>query len=299
MIEVLSPGPQATIQDGGRSGHGHLGVPRAGAMDPLALSQANRLVGNPAETAAIEFLLGGFTIRFTEAASFSLTGAPVAAYLGPTPVSRNRWTYARPGDALTAGPPAYGLWTYLAVAGGIDVPPVLSSRSTDSLSGLGPPPLAPRDVLPVGSGGGTPAVPSDVFVENASAGRRLELSFHWGPRADWFTEETCRTFRTATWRVSSEVDRVAARLTGPRLPHQCLEQLPTEGVHPGSIQVPPSGQPLVFLANHPPTGGYPVIGVLCERDLGRMAQAAPGTMVSMRATRAGDGTRRMNKEGSW
>lgn len=295
---MLSTGLQATIQDNGRPGHGHLGVPRAGAMDRLALAQANRLVGNPPDTAAVEFLLGGLTVRFTEAVSFCLAGAPVAAYLNSAPVSRNAWTYARPGDVLTAGPPAYGLWSYLAVAGGIDVEPVLSSRSTDSLSGLGPAPLAPGDLLPIGSVEGTPAVPSDVFVENVSAGQRLELGFHWGPRDDWFTGQARRMFRTATWRVSSEVNRIAARLTGPRLCHQRLDQLPTEGVHPGSIQVPPSGQPLVFLANHPPTGGYPVIGVLCESDLGRMAQAAPGTMVTMRVTRSGGRTRRPNEEGS-
>jgi biotin-dependent carboxylase-like uncharacterized protein len=285
LIDVLATGPQATVQDGGRSGYGHLGVPRAGAMDPLALAQANRLVGNPPDAAAIEFLMGGFALRFTEAVAFSLAGAPAPAWLGRAPVPRNAWTYARPGDVLTSGRPAYGLWTYLAVAGGVDVPPVLSSRSTDSLSGLGPAPLASGDVLPTGPCRGAPSMPSDVFVENASAQPLLELGFHWGPRDDWFTAAARRTFVTTTWQVSTEVNRIAARLTGPRVEHSRHDQLPTEGVHPGSIQVPPSGQPLVFLANHPPTGGYPVIGVLHEADLGRMAQAAPGTMVTMRVAR--------------
>ncbi|MGW3471607.1 5-oxoprolinase subunit C family protein [Saccharopolyspora sp. NPDC000995] len=284
-MEVLTPGPQATVQDGGRAGCGHLGVPRAGAMDPLALAQANRLVGNRPDAAAIEFLLGGLAVRFTEPVGFSLAGAPVPAYLGTMPVPRNTWTYARAGDVLTTGQPAYGLWTYLAVAGAIAVPPVLSSRSTDSLSGLGPPPLRLGDVLPIGSCRGTPGTPSDVFVENSSSSARLDLEIHWGPRDDWFTDEARRTFVTATWLVSTEVNRIAARLTGPRLDQSRHDQLPTEGVHPGSIQVPPSGQPLVFLANYPPTGGYPVIGVVSEPDLGRMAQAAPGTMVTMRAAR--------------
>jgi biotin-dependent carboxylase-like uncharacterized protein len=287
-MEVISTGLQATVQDGGRNGYCHLGVPRAGAMDPLALAQANRLVGNPQETAAIEFLMGGLTVRFTASVGFSLTGAPVPARLGRVPVLRNTWTYARPGDVLTTGRPLYGLWTYLAVRGGIDVPPMLSSRSTDSLSGLGPPPLATGDVIPIGPGSGTPCTPSDVFTENASAGSRIELGFRWGPHHDRFTDGACRTFATTTWMISTEVNRVAARLTGPRLEHRRHDQLPTEGVHPGSIQVPPSGQPLVFLANHPPTGGYPVIGVVCEPDLGRMAQAAPGTMVTMRVVRPSD-----------
>jgi biotin-dependent carboxylase-like uncharacterized protein len=282
----MRPGLRATVQDGGRVGHGHLGVPRAGAMDGLALAQANRLVGNPSMASAIEFMLGGLTIRFQRSAAFALTGAPVAASLGRRPVPLNTWVYARPGEVLSTGRTCYGLWSYLAVAGGIEVPTVLASRSTDTLSGLGPPPIAAGDVLLVGDRRGSPHTPADVFTTNATPARRIELRFRWGPRDDWFSSESRRVFVSATWTVSSDVDRIAARLTGPALVHSRKDQLPTEGVHLGSVQVPPSGQPLVFLANHPPTGGYPIIGVLHEDDVGRMAQAAPGTQVVLRPVAA-------------
>ncbi|MBC3191083.1 biotin-dependent carboxyltransferase family protein [Pseudonocardia sp. C8] len=286
MIEIVRTGPQATVQDAGRVGHGHLGVPRAGAMDLRALEQANRLVGNPPGTAAIEILLGGVAIRFHADVSFALTGAPLVATLHGRPVHRNAWTYARRGEELVVcGRPLFGLYSYLAVAGGIAVEPVLSSRSTDSLSGLGPPALAAGDVLPIGSERGVPSEPGDVLLETASPDTVLDVRFQWGPRSDWFTGAARARLASTRWTISNEVNRIAARLTGPALEYARTDQLPTEGVHPGSVQVPPSGLPLLFLANHPPTGGYPVIAVVCERDLPRIAQAPPGTILSMRPVR--------------
>ena len=286
MIEILRTGPQATVQDTGRGGLGHLGVPSAGAMDLRALGQANRLVGNSPEAAAIESLLGGLSVRFTTDVCFAITGAPVVADVQGRPVDRNTWTYARSGEVLAVpGRPLYGLYSYLAVAGGVDVAPVLTSRSTDSLSGLGPPALTAGDLLPIGTERGVPSEPGDVLVETATPDRALEVRFSWGPRHDWFTTAARSRFASARWAVSSEVNRIAARLTGPRLDLTREDQLPTEGVHPGSVQVPPSGQPLLFLANHPPTGGYPVIAVVCDQDLPRISQAPPGTMLTMRPVR--------------
>src|SRR5690606_3638711 len=194
-------------------GFGHLGVPRAGAIDLRALGQANRLVGNPVDTAAIEFLLGGLSVRFATDACFALAGAPVTADLQGRPVDRNAWTRARAGDILAVpGRAAFGMASVLVVAGGIGVEAVLSSQSTDSLSGLGAAPLAAGDLLPIGSARGIPAEPSDVLLEATSPDRALEVHFYWGPRDDWFTEEARAMFASTRWVVSAEVNRIAARL---------------------------------------------------------------------------------------
>ena len=283
MIQVLAPGMQATVQDMGRVGYGHLGVPRAGAMDPLSLSLANRLVGNSASAAGIEFLMGNFQVRFLTSVSFALTGAPVEAYLDGRTIDRNVWAYASAGQILNAGRPLFGLRTYLAVAGGIDVKPVLSSRSTDSLSGVGPAALAVGEFLPVGVDTGEPQTPVDVVIETWTPASCLNLYFRWGPRQDWFTEESRWLFTAAAWEVSTETNRIATRLVGPTIEYSADRQLPTEGVHLGSVQIPRSGQPIVFLANHPPTGGYPDIGVVRAIDVVRLAQATPATRVRMHA----------------
>lgn len=284
MITIVSPGLQATIQDLGRSGYGHLGVPTAGAADRDSLTLANRLVGNAEGAAAIEFLLGGFEIEFGCARVFALTGAPVAASLDGRPVAHNSRLFAGPGQRLRARGPVFGLRTYLALAGGIAVPEVLGSRSTDSLSGIGPAPLAPGDTLPLGRPTGTaPACDIAIPWTTCSPNTMLEVRFHWGPREGWFDPETRALFAATRWQVSSEIDRIAARLLGPSLRYPTGRQLPTEGLHLGSVQVPASGQPIVHLANHPPTGGYPVIGVVHTDDVARIAQSPPGTVLRLRA----------------
>ncbi|MGI8459457.1 MAG: biotin-dependent carboxyltransferase family protein [Propionibacteriaceae bacterium] len=275
MIEIVRPGWEATVQDHGRCGLAHLGVPRAGAADRRSFDLGNRLLGNAVGAAALEFLLGGFVVRFTAATTFVITGAPVPAALDDRPMASDTWTYARPGQRLTAGPPPDGLRTYLGVGGGIATTPVLGSRSTDTLSGMGPGRLVAGDVLPVGPSPRAPGRPTDVVWSPCRPGPSV-LRFRWGPRHDWFTSAAREAFVASGWTVSTQIDRVGARLLGPKLTTIDERQLPSEGQLLGSVQVPPSGQPIVLLANHAPTGGYPVIGVVQQADVAVLAQLPPG-----------------------
>ncbi|WP_236647417.1 biotin-dependent carboxyltransferase family protein, partial [Micromonospora sicca] len=174
VIEVLRAGALTTVQDQGRPGYAHLGVPRSGALDPAALRLANRLVGNPERAAGLEITLTGCDLRFERAACVALTGAEVGVRIDPEPAGRRPPDAGRPGDVgrplslpagavLRIGPARAGLRTWLAVSGGIEVPPVLGSRATDTLSGLGPPPVRDGDRLPLGEPVGHPA-PVDVTV---------------------------------------------------------------------------------------------------------------------------------------
>ena len=177
------------------------------------------------------------------------------------------------GAVLDIGPARAGVRTYLAVAGGIDVPPVLGSRSTDTLSGLGPAPLRDGDTLPLGPPTG-PAAPV-WFTPPLDREPRLRVTL--GPRDDWFTADALDVLATATWTVSTRSNRVAARLEGPKLTRATTDELPSEGLVLGAVQVPIGGEPLVFLADHPTTGGYPVIAVVTRPGLDALAQAPPGT----------------------
>ena len=179
--------------------------------------------------------------------------------------------------------PPRGLRSYLAMRGGIDVPAVLGSRSTDTLSGLGPAPLRAGDRLAVGSLAG-----EEPFVDIAAVGAPAErpvLRVLPGPRRDWLAPEAWAELGRAEWTVSTDSDRVGVRLAGPRLARARDDELPSEGLVPGAVQVPPDGAPVLFLADHPVTGGYPVLAVVVTADLGAAAQLRPGDVVRFRAVR--------------
>ncbi|MFG1699009.1 biotin-dependent carboxyltransferase family protein [Nonomuraea sp. NPDC049309] len=281
MIEVVAPGPYATVQDLGRPGFAHLGVPCSGAADAPALRLGNRLVGNAERLAGIELTFGGARLRFADAAWVAVTGAPleVRAAGGPQ-AARVRPGMGAPfwvpaGAELRFGLPSAGLRTYVAVRGGIAVEPVLGSRSTDSLSGLGPPPLRAGTVLPVGVPDGM------ITVDQAPlpAPRPPVLRVVPGPRDDWFEPGALKVLCDRPYEVSQDSNRVGVRLLGAELARARQGELPSEGMVTGAIQVPPSGQPIVFLADHPPTGGYPVIAVVLSADLPVAAQLRPGDRV--------------------
>lgn len=289
LIEVLRAGALTTVQDQGRPGYAHLGVPHSGALDPAALRLANRLVGNPATAAGLEITLTGCVLRVTRAVSVALTGAPVEVLVEQPAAGRAGGagaTERRPGDVgrplslaagavLRIGPARAGLRTWLAVSGGIAVEPVLGSRATDTLSGLGPPPLRDGDRLPLGPPVGPPA-PVDLTV-TPPVPAELRLALRLGPRHHWFGDTALDLlFRTA-YAISPLSNRVGARLVGATLPRAAAGELPSEGLVLGAVQVPPDGQPLIFLADHPTTGGYPVVGVV--DDVTPLAQARPGTTV--------------------
>jgi biotin-dependent carboxylase-like uncharacterized protein len=278
MIEVVRAGALTTVQDEGRAGHAHLGVPAAGALDGPALRLANRLVGNERAAAGLEITVSGCRLRVHKTTFVAVTGAPVARLkVDGRSVDAGVPVPVPAGAVVDIGPAQTGVRTYLAVAGGIDVPPVLGSRSTDTLSGLGPAPLRDGDTLPVGPPTG-PAAP--VWFTPGEPPRATALRVTLGPRDAWFTDDAITTLTTATWTVSVESNRVAARLEGAHLARANDNELPSEGLVLGAVQVPASGEPLVFLADHPTTGGYPVIGVVHPDDLPLLAQSRPGTTIT-------------------
>jgi biotin-dependent carboxylase-like uncharacterized protein len=279
VIEVLRTGPLATVQDLGRPGHAALGVGLSGAADRRALRLANRLVGNPEGAAAIEITFGGFAARFEDLARVALAGAPCDV----TPGAMHEPIYLRPGSELRVGPPEAGLRTYLAVAGGIDVEPVLGSRATDTLAGLGPERLDAGARLPVGPARGE--APGVDAVPVAAPVADPVLRVLPGPRADWFADDAVSRLLGEPWEVTSDADRVGIRLDGPRLERTeaaAERELPSEGMVTGALQVPPSGRPVLFLADHPVTGGYPVIAVVVEDDIPAAAQVRPGATIRFR-----------------
>jgi biotin-dependent carboxylase-like uncharacterized protein len=277
---IKDPGPLATIQDTGRVGYSKLGVGRSGAVDRSSFALANRLVGNAPTAAALEVTMGGLSLVARRCLYVSLTGAATDARLDGFQQGHHTAFMIRPGQTLSLGVPVAGVRTYLAVRGGIAVDPVLGSRSTDTLAELGPVPLRAGMELPVGDlSGPFPATDFAPVFEPMSGD--LTADFLWGPREFWFTSHALSTLCSTAWQVDTASNRVGVRLQGPVLERLRLEELPSEGVAVGSIQVPPSG-PIVFLDDHPVTGGYPVVGVVRRASLDRIAQLRPGQSVRFR-----------------
>src|SRR5450755_749278 len=309
-LEVVRPGPLATIQDLGRTGYGHLGVPPSGAADPASLRLANRLVGNADGAAGLEFTLGRAELRFHADALVAVTGAatPVgitASGGGAAEATLDSAFAVLAGSVLRLGAPAAGLRTYLAVGGGIEVPAVLGSRSADLLSGLGPRPLRAGDWLPIGADRLPRGATSRGSTEprawhrgglagpSAPAGRDGVVSVRIlaGPRDDWFGPEALRALTAEAYQVTPASNRTGLRLAGPALARARTGELPSEGMVTGALQVPHDGQPILLLADHPTSGGYPVIAVVHSADIGRAAQLRPGQHIRFElvAAPAGDG----------
>ncbi|MFJ8184165.1 biotin-dependent carboxyltransferase family protein [Streptomyces sp. NPDC096105] len=283
-LSVVRAGALTTVQDRGRPGHAHLGVPRSGALDGPAAALANRLVGNGPDAAVLETTLGGCSLRPRSAVTVAVTGAPCRVRVDGRPAAWGAPVRVRAGAVLDVGPAVLGVRAYVAVSGGVAVEPVLGSRSTDLLSGLGPAPLADGTVLPLGAPTGRHAR-VDVAPQ-AAPPAELVLRVTPGPRDDWFTAEALRRFLSGTFFVSPASNRIGLRTTGPVLERARCDELPSEGMVLGAVQVPPAGTPVIFLADHPTTGGYPVIAVVHAADLSAAAQARPGTPVRFVAARA-------------
>ncbi len=286
-IEVLEGGPLTTVQDAGRSGLGHLGVAPSGFLDAPAARLANRLVGNAEDDALLETTGRGPTVALNPGAAsilIAVTGAPAPSEIEGSRVDHQTPTLLQPGQTLRVGTVTAGVHSYLAFRGGLLVEPVLGSRSTDLLSGLGPPPLRAGQRLPLGTP--TRDVPSADVVAVAGIDPDPVLGIHPGPADAWFEPSALNALTSARWTVSPTSGRVGLRLIGPKLSRLRDRELPPEGMVTGALQVPPDGQPVLLLADHPTTGGYPVIAVVAERDLARAAQAAPGTPLRFRLAAA-------------
>jgi len=281
-LEVLETGPLTLVQDLGRPGLAAIGVGRSGAADRTSYRLGARLVAHDTGRAALEIVLGGLAARVQGGLTLALTGAAAPATVDDHPVPHDAPLHLDDGQVLRLGMPSAGLRTYLTVRGGLAVPKVLGSSSTDTMSGLGPDPVRAGDVLSVADYlGDYPNV--DVAPVPLPSGDRVVLDMLPGPRLDWFAD--ARVLVEQTWRVSSNSNRVGVRLEGEalgRTSERQDEELPSEGMVRGCVQVPPNGQPVLFLADHPVTGGYPVAAVVTSPDVDRAAQLQPGQEVRLR-----------------
>lgn len=283
-LEILHTGPLALIQDLGRVGLAHLGVTRSGAADRRSHTLANRLVANPDDRATIEVTLGGFSARVRGGdVDIAVTGADPSPKVGETMFGANSIQHVRDGEVISLGVPQSGLRSYVAVRGGIDVRPVVGSRSYDVLSAIGPLPLQPGDVLPVGEHSEEYPEVDQAPVAPISE-RIVELMVVPGPRDDWLTDPDALVH--TVWMASDRSDRVGMRLEGRPLTHRNPgRQLRSEGATRGAIQVPPNGLPVILGPDHPVTGGYPVVGVIADEDIDKVAQVRPGQHVRLHWSR--------------
>lgn len=277
-LEILRTGPLAVVQDLGRAGLAHLGVGRSGAADRRSHRLANRLVANPDDRATVEVTFGGFCARVRGGdVDIAVTGADTNPTVDGITFGTNSIQHVRDGQVISLGAPRAGLRTYLAVRGGICVEPVLGSRSYDVMSAIGPSPLAAGDRLPIGEH--TDDYPELDQAPVAAITRHLvELRAVPGPRDDWFVDPDALVH--TIWMASDRSDRVGMRLEGRPLQYRYPDrQLPSEGATRGAIQVPPNGLPVILGPDHPVTGGYPVVGVVIDDDVDKVAQVRPGQYV--------------------
>lgn len=283
-LEVLRTGPLALIEDLGRPGLAHLGVSPSGAADRRSHKLANRLLANPDDRATIEITFGGFAARVCGGdIDIAVTGAETNPTVDGISFGTNSIQHVRNGQIISLGTPRSGLRTYLGVRGGIDVAPVLGSRSYDVLAKIGPAPLSVGDLLGVGERIGE-YPETDQAPVAAIHNDVVELRVAPGPRDEWFTDPDIMV-RT-NWLVTNRSDRVGMRLTGMPLDYRRPDRhLPAEGAVRGAIQVPPNGFPIILGPDHPVTGAYPVVGVVIERDLDTLAQVRPGQTVRMHWSR--------------
>ena len=297
VLEVLQPGPLTLVEDLGRPGNAHIGVTASGALDRGALRLANRLVGNDEDAAGLEVLFGGFTARFSAHCWFAVTGAWGAITLDGSAVDPNTATAAGAGSVLNIDSATRGVRFYLSVRGGVAVEAVLGSRSTDLLSSLGPAPVASGDRLALGDEPARPIPLLDFVPVEPPDDGLVTLRALPGPRSDWFTHDAVDAFFEREWAVSAASNRIGTRLEivrGPAhvagrppeppivLERRVARELPSEPMVAGAVQVSPDGLPTVLLADHPVTGGYPVIAVVADRALDVFAQLRPGQRVQFR-----------------
>lgn len=289
MIEVQSGGALNLVQDLGRPGHLPIGVSGSGAMDSPALALANWMVGNPASAAGIEIAIFPFRVRFGRTAVFAVTGATAELRLDGRRLSSWWSARAQAGEVLTIAPPELGSRVYLGLRGGIEVPLVLGSRSTDLKSGFGGfqgRGLRKGDRLAFG---GAPsydgaanfgiAPPSRIRFGEELASGTVTVRALAGAEIEHFTEEAVRALQVAEYKLTADCNRQGYRLDGVALQTRRPVELLSHGLVPGTVQVPPSGQPIIQLAEANTCGGYPKIANVIEPDLWRLAQLRPGQRV--------------------
>ncbi len=286
VLAVVSPGLYTTVQDLGRPGHRWLGIPASGAMDPLALQVANIAAGNPPHAPALEITAPGPVLRVLDDCRIAVAGADLSCAVDGVAVAPGSVVALRGGRTVEFGAPRAGMWAYLALAGGFDVPIILGSASTyvpGSLGGHGGRRLREGDLLgtrqPAKTGRGQD-VPQVSLPDGQVTVRVIP-----GPQDDWVSDETRTTFLREPYRITPQGDRSGMRLDGRTLTHRrATAEFLSDGVLPGAVQVPSGGQPIVIMPDGPTTGGYPKIASVISADLRLVAQSPPGTRVSFRAS---------------
>lgn len=291
-LTVIAPGLLTTVQDLGRWGHQASGVPVAGAMDPFSHRVANALAGNNPDAATLEITLAGPTLLFNSAVAFAVAGAEFDLFLDEQLVSSHTAARTRPGSVLRFGTRRRGARAYLAVAGGVDVPRVLGSRSTHMPSGMGGfdgRALRRGDRVPVGRPRGAALATSAERANAATAGaaetdhdtdgNSIVIRVLPGPQHDRFAGDALETLVTSAYTVDAASDRMGYRLVGATIPRTLRAEIISDATPLGSIQVPANGQPLLLMADRQTTGGYPKLATVISADIGLAGQAAPGSRV--------------------
>ncbi len=282
-LRVTRADRPALFQDLGRPGLASQGVSESGALDRTSMIEANRCLGNPRDAAVIEVLFGGFAIKADRPVTVAATGAPCPLTIRSAAGGESSANFASPialdaGDELVLGIPPEGMMSYLALRGGFDVQPVLGSAATDTLAKVGPAPIGSGDVLVAAERRSLAVLQTHAEQRRLPrAGEVVTLDIVLGPRTDWFTEQGVATLTSQEWDVTPQSSRVGMRLDGTvAIERSDNAELPSEGTALGAIQVPHSGQPVLFLADHPLTGGYPVIGVVASHHLDLAGQIPIG-----------------------
>lgn len=289
VLEILQSGMQTLLQDEGRVQQFSLGVGVGGALDKYAMHLANRCVGNPDNATVLEILNGGFKAKILAPMVIAITGAQGQVHVdyadgtsGFLPCSKA--VALDQGDVMQIAQPTHGLRHYVAIRGGIAAEPILGSTSFDTLAELGTTPLKAGDQVHVAD----LAVQAVADIESIAqtlpqAGDVVELDFVLGPRTDWFKPESLDLLFEQTWLVTNEINRIGLRLKGEYALQRCVEkELPSEGTCVGALQVPPNGQPVLFMNDHPLTGGYPVIGAVANDHLDLVAQIPSGCLIKFK-----------------
>lgn len=284
VFKVLEPGLLTTVQDLGRFGFQQFGVPVAGAMDSYALRIANYLVGNDGHAAGLEVTLTGPALQVTKTAVIAITGGDLTPLMNDKSIPMWETVAVQSGDILTFAGWRSGCRAYLAVAGGVDVPVIMGSRATylrGSLGGLEGRRLKAGDCLAVGGtarkiAAGT-KVPAELIPKYAE---HSQVSVILGPQHDHFPPESIEVFLNAMYSVTDEADRMGYRLAGAKIIHKSQADIISDGIAPGSVQIPGHGMPIIMLADRQTIGGYTKIATIISSDLCKVAQAKPGDTIS-------------------
>ena len=274
-ITILDPGFLTVLEDAGRRGWAHLGVSPSGAADRGSFASANRAVGNEADGAVLEVLLGTVTFRLDVDRWCAVAGAPAAVTVDSLAVPDPGLFRVRAGQVVALTGTPFGLRSYVAIGGGVLGDEVLGSVSHDSLSGLGTPPAVTGTSWALGEPRepDVPVVGLDRWSDDV-----VRIEAIWGPRDDLLDEAARAALGSTVWLVTGDSDRVGLRLDGPALDLR-VGSLPSEGTVSGAVQIPPAGRPIIFLADHPASAGYPIVAVVGRGDLDRLAQCRPGDRV--------------------